>query len=92
MFVFELANGKTGEITVIEDLLDTEERAAQRAEAEFLENSYTIATCSFDTYITNFNLGQIISVRGLSYKIMSLSHTADEKKIVTHVEGERYEN
>jgi len=38
MFIFEIANGKEGKITIKEDLLDTEERAAERAEAEFLEN------------------------------------------------------
>lgn len=90
MFVFEIANGKSGEIKIKEPLLDTEERAMARANAEFLNGAYTTETIQFSTYLTDIGVGDTVEVEGLWYRVIDVQMRWDEKSIVSDITGERY--
>ena len=88
---FEIDRPNTGEMTITDPLLDSEARARQRAESEFLENAYIPKQFSFRTYRTDLNLRDEIMIAGISYKIMNMTFTEDENKIVTTVSVKRYD-
>ena len=88
---FEIDRPNIGEMTVIDPLLDSEARARQRAESEFLENAYIANRFSFRTYRTDLELRDEIMIAGLWYKIMNMTFAKDEKKIVTTVSAKRYD-
>lgn len=90
MFIYEIANNKDGEIKIQEELLDTDERASARANAEFLEGAYSKATCQFSTFMTDFEVNDIVEVEGLSYRIIDIQIRWDEKEIYSEVSGVRY--
>jgi len=92
VYNFKIANGKNGTMTIAHDMLEDEAAATERAEAEFIMNSYNATECSFTTYLTDFYLGEIISVRGLPYKVISIGYEGDDNKIICAIGGERYEN
>ena len=93
MIRFENGNtGLSGTISITSEFLDTDARASARALAEFVEGSFSVRSCSFQTYLTDIKVGDIVSVRGLSYKVTSVGIAVDAIKMVSSITGERYES
>ena len=92
MFRFEIQNGSDAEIEIRGDYFDSEQVAQERATSEFVDGSYTTEYVEFSTYLTHLVVGNIVSVRGKPYKIISIGIDADATKITNRVKGERYEN
>jgi hypothetical protein len=76
---FQINNGNTGETNISDPLLDTEERAEERAKSEFLKNSYSLHEIRFKTYITNLKLNQIVRIKGVPYIIKNIDITVDNQ-------------
>ncbi len=88
---FDIDNGNIGIMNVTSPLLNTEEKAEELAMALFLKNSFAINPISFSTWVTDHFLNKIIKVGGLNYVIKSINTTGDDTKIVTSINGERYD-
>ena len=89
-YVFETKNGQEGVVKIEEALLDTQDRAMARARAEFLKGSYTQMECSFDTYLTDLKINDIIRASGMRYKIIDIIIHVDNDKIFSSITGVRY--
>jgi len=90
-FTFELATGNEGIKVIVEPLLKTIEVAEQRARYEFMNNGYSKKPITFKTWRTDININDIISVRGLKFKVTSVNIVTNETKIETTISGVRYE-
>ena len=88
---FEIDRPNTGEMTIIDPLLDGEARAKQRAESEFLKNAYISKVIQFRTYRTDLELNQIVNIAGVPFLIKNLSFVEETDKIVATVTAKRYE-
>ncbi len=88
---FQISNGNTGEMVVSDPLLDTEERAEERAKSEFLKNSYKLKEVRFGTYRTDILKNQIINVRGLPYIAKSIVVNTNMVSIKNTIRAVRYE-
>ena len=88
---FEILNGNTGTMTITDPLLDTEQRAEQRAMSEFLKNSYANNGFTFRTYRTDIELNDTLNIAGVPYLVKSVSYAADSKKITANVKVLRYD-
>lgn len=88
---FEIDKPNTGEMSITDPLLDTQDRSQQRAESIFLENAYITKQFTFRTYRTDLSLRQEVSIAGIWYKIINLTFNADKNKIITTVTIKRYE-
>jgi hypothetical protein len=89
-WTFQINNGNTGETNISDPLLDTEERAAERAKSEFLKNSYSLHEVRFKTYITNLKLNQIVRIKGVPYIVKNIDITVDNQH-KADVRAVRYE-
>ena len=88
---FNITNGNTGEVTIIDPLLDTYALALERAKSEFLKKSYRLKEVKFNTYRTDFTKNMTINVRGLPYLVKSITTTIDKTTLKTTIKGVRYE-
>lgn len=88
---FSIDNGNIGEMSIVDPLLDTEARAEERANSEFLKNGYTPTQITFQTYLTNLLLNQIIIVGGTAYMIKTISIMTDKVKTVNTITAVRYD-
>lgn len=91
MYKYEIANGKKGSININEPLIDRDTVANARANAEFLNNGYTKRYIEFVTYKTNIKIYDIISVKGNSYRVISVTLNMNDKQITSTVKAVRYE-
>lgn len=89
MFKFTFKNGQKGIRKINNELLDTEERAKQRAIAEFVKASKK-ETCTFSTYITDIRVGDIVYIEGKSYKIIEKNVSYNIPEIIANYKGVRY--
>ena len=90
-FVFELEGGGDGIRKINEPLLKTQTLAELRAKREFLKSGYTQRICTFKTYRSDIKLNDIISVKGLKYKVVQVQISSDDKKVIFSIKGVRYE-
>ena len=82
----------TETIHIDEELLTTVEVANARAEAEFLKQSYKEKSIAFTTYhIDGVQVGTIIKVDDILYKVTSATDTIDGVKVVLKVIAKRWE-
>ena len=88
---FQIDNGNVGEKTISDVLLETEALAEERAQSEFLKNSYKLNEVTFSTYLTNIVLNQVINIYGVPYIVKSLNTRVDEVSIKTKIRAIRYE-
>ncbi len=88
---FDIGNNNTAKMVVTDPLLDTKERAEERAMAEFLKNSFAINSISFTTSRDDLILNQTIKVGGLNYIIKSIGNAVDDVQIGISVNCERYD-
>lgn len=88
---FEIDNGNTGVKIITDPLLDTEERAEERAMAELLRNSFATNSLNYSTHITKHILNKVIRVGGLNYIIRNITTTVESVKIVVKIGGVRYD-
>lgn len=88
---FQIENGNTGMMSVVDPLLDTEERAEERALSEFLKNAYAVNSISFLTWMTTLYLNQVVEVGGMPYLIKSIGYSGDAIKIIITVGVTRYD-
>ena len=51
MWIFQLATENEGELNIVDPLLDTEEKAKERAISDFVNNSYVKSEIAFRTYL-----------------------------------------
>jgi len=87
---FILQSENTASMTVMDPLLNTRERAEERARAEFIRNSYPQRVTRFSTYLTDLRINDTISINGVPWLVKSLVYDVDDKSIVTTVEVHRY--
>ena len=88
---FQITNGNDGAIIISDPLLDTVEAATERANSEFLKNSYKTREIRFATYRTDFTKNQTINVQGLPYLIKGITTQINDKSIKTTIRAVRYE-
>lgn len=88
---FSIDNGNTGELTVSDPLLDSVERATERAKSEFIKNSYRLKEIGFVTHRTDITKNMIINVHGVPYIVKSISTAIDDKTIKSRIKAVRYE-
>ena len=88
---FQLDNGNTGEMSVNDPLLDTEERAKERAMSEFLKNGYAQNVITFQTYRTDLKLNDTINIYGIMYLVKGKSLLINGVKIVVTIRAVRYD-
>jgi hypothetical protein len=88
---FQITNGNEGEMTVSDPLLDNITAATERANSEFLRNSYKLREIRFTTYRTDFTKNMVINVRGLPYLVKGISTAIDGTSIKTTIRAVRYE-
>jgi len=88
---FELERGGTETVTVIDELLTTEEAARERAEAIFLEQAYTHKIIEIETpHIDGLHIGNIISYNGLLYAITEMIDTIQGAKAAIKLKCTRW--
>lgn len=88
---FEIQNGNTGIMTVVDPLLDNIDRARARALSEFLKNSYANNSMSFTTWLTTLYQNEVIEVGGMPYLVKSVGYSGDMVKIIITVGITRYD-
>ena len=88
---FRLLTGNTGKLTISDPLLDSRERAEERAKSEFLKNSYKLNTVTVKTYRTDIKLNDILRVRGLPYLVKDIQTVITDRSIVNSIRMVRYE-
>jgi len=88
---FQISNGNTGEVVISDPLLDSYDRALERANSEFLKSSYKMREVRFGTHKTDFTKNEIINVRALPYLVKSISSAIDKVSVKTTIRGIRYE-
>jgi len=88
---FQIPNGNTGVVEISDPLIDSETLATERADSEFLKNSYKLKKVSFATYITGIALNDIINIHGLPYIVKSITVLIDQVKIASEIQAQRYE-
>ncbi len=91
LYKFELVGGNSGVFSLSDELLDTEERAEERALSEFLKNGHSVNSVSFSTYRTDFNMNDTISLMGMPYLVKDIATDIDAVKIVTTITCTRYD-
>lgn len=87
---FEYNNGYSGVVTVSSDLLDTEERARQRAIAEFVNGGTKQRRIEFRTYRTDLRVGDIVRIDGAAYRVSSVVLKVSDKSMIATVQGVSY--
>lgn len=90
-FEFVLENGKDGITTVSDELLDTKERAAERANSEFLNNAFKKKQIKFGTQRTDLNINTVILLHGLKYIVKAVDVAINDKSIISNITALRYE-
>ena len=81
----------TETIHIDDELLTTTEVANARAEAEFLKQSYKVKSIAFTTYhIDGVQVGVIIKVDEVLYKVTSATTTINGVKVVLKVIAKRW--
>lgn len=88
---YNITNGNTGEIVISDPLLDSVERATERAKSEFLKNSYRLKQITFTTQRTDIVKNMIINVQGVPYLVKSISTVITKTAIKSKIRGIRYE-
>jgi len=91
MYKFELLTGNTGVLSITDELLDTQDRAEERALSEFLKSAYANNNISFRTYRTDLKLNDTINISGLPYLVKSIVATIDSTKIISSIVAVRYD-
>lgn len=89
---FEILNDNTGEMSITDPLLDTQDRAEERAMSEFLKNSYAVNGFTFKTYRTDLVQNQTVNIGGLPFLVKNITYSIDIPEMVTTVTVVRYEN
>lgn len=90
-WLFQIENGNTGEMVVSEALLDSEAIASERAESEFLKNSYKLNEVRFTTHRTDLIKNMTINLYGIPYLIKSINTTINEASIKSNIRAVRYD-
>ncbi len=91
LWEFDIQNNNTAKMSITDELLDTRERAEERAMSEFLKNSFAQNSISFKTTLTWLVLNQVIKVGGLNYIIKSISPTIDDRSMLVSIQAARYD-
>ena len=88
---FEIEEPKGDKTSIfINDLLDSEDRARERAEAEFLKLAYKTKKISITTHRTDIKLNEVYRVGGLPYIVKSIQMSIGVG-ILNKIDLERYE-
>lgn len=84
-------NGKTGEITISDPLLDNDAVALQRAKSEFLKHGYRQKVIEYTTHDLEYWVNMLINVDGKWYIVKNLTFTVQDGLSKTRVKAIRYE-
>ena len=87
---FNIDDGGDDTVRVVNEFLNTEERATERAEAEMLEVAYQKKEISFTTTRTDLILNNIYNISGIPYIIKSIEYNIGTSILCT-IQCERYE-
>ena len=88
---FEVDNGNTGEMTIVDPLIDNEDIARERATSEFIKNAYASNYFSWATYRTDLYFNDVVKIEGLSYFIKGISCSIDSSTMITTYLVKRYD-
>ncbi len=88
---FEVNNGNSGEMSVQDPLLDTEDRSRERAMSEILKNGYANNSFQFRTYRTDLVINQIVNIYGVPYLVKNIATAIDDTKMVSSITVKRYD-
>ncbi len=91
LWEFDLQNNNTAKMAISDELLDTQERAEERAMSEFLKNAFAQNSISFKTSLTWLVLNQVIKVGGLNYIIKGISPMINDRSILVTIRAVRYD-
>ena len=86
-----LNNNQTGKKEISDPLIDSEEIASQRANAEFLDGGYLKRYLKLVTHRTDVVVGDVVRVEGFCYLVTSASVRYTAGAVVCDIEGVRYE-
>lgn len=88
---FQLENGQIGAMAITDIFINSSTVAQERAKSEFLKNGYKSRWVDLRTYRTDFDLNDVIIVRGLPYLIKSISTVSTSVSTMSNIRGVRYE-
>ena len=87
---FKLQGENTGEATISDPLLDTIDKARERAESEFLKRGYAQISTSFKTYRSDLRINDAIKINGVQWLVKSISSSVDTATTVFTAGVKRY--
>ncbi len=90
LYTFEIDRDLTGTLKIRDELLNTEDRAKERAMSEMLNNSYIKKVISFKTYLTDISINDTINIKGQPFLVKSISASVD-KSIELDIGAIRYD-
>ncbi len=90
IYHFELGNGNEGKKTVIEPMLRERDAAQQRAIQEFLDNGFPKKYVDADTWRTDLLLNEILVIKGIKYKVISIDINSDKVSCKVSIRGVHY--
>ncbi len=91
LWEFDIQNNNTAKMSITDVLLDTQERAEERAMSEFLKNAFAQNAITFKTSLTWLVLNQVIKVGGLNYIIKSISPMINDNSMLVSINAVRYD-
>ncbi len=90
LYTFEIDRDLTGTLKIRDELLNTEDRAKERAMSEMLNNSYIKKVISFKTYLTDISINDTINIKGQPFLVKSISASVG-KSIELDIGAIRYD-
>ncbi len=90
LWTFEIDRDLTGTLTIKDDLLNTEDKAKERAMSEMLNNSYIKKEINFKTYLTDISINDIINISGQPFLVKSI-YASVGKEIAMGIGAIRYD-
>lgn len=90
-YVFKLVTPNTNTKVIKHPLLRTHSLANERAMSEFLQFGYAEIAVTFTTWVSSFKLNDVVMLKGLKYKIVSITSNTNASSTMFNIKGVRYE-
>ncbi len=90
-WTYEIEKPNTGIININDALLKTDASTEERARSEFLKNAYIPKEVSFETYLVDLNVNDVINLGGLPYLIKNITMIFQANILKSTIRAIRYE-
>ena len=90
-WVFGVNNGNTEQITIVDELLDTEPLAREAAMGEMLKNSYALRELDVQLARTDLWINDVFRFKGLDWVVKHVMITSAGGEIYSTIKAVRYE-